>query len=88
MFIQTMDGIGMEDIRTTLIRNAETLELVAEPFAKGYKVRVKYRLDPNNPIAIDALLLPLEESTLRQAVDLFVRNVIEKDLGGRLLKDD
>jgi len=73
---------------TTVFKNAETLELVAEPYAKGYKVRVKYRLDPNNPIALDSLLLPLEKSTTRQAVNLFIKNIIEKDLGGRLLKDD
>ena len=74
--------------KTTLIRNAETLELVAEPFAKGYKVRVKYRLDPNNPIALDALILKVEESTTRMAVKMFIENIIEKDLGGKLLKDD
>jgi len=73
---------------TTIFKNAETLELVAEPFAKGYKVRVKYRLDPNNPIQLDALMLSVEKSTVRIAVQKFIKNIIEKDLHGRLLKDE
>ena len=73
---------------TTIFKNAETLELVAEPFAKGYKVRVKYRLDPNNPIHLDALLMSVQKSKTRQALKFFIENIIEKDLGGKLLKDE
>lgn len=74
--------------RTTLVRNAEKLELVAEPFSKGYKVRVKYRLDPNNPIELDQLMLSVENSATRRAVHKFIENIIEGDLGGKLLKDE
>ena len=76
------------ETKTTTVKLAEPLKLKATPFARGYKIEITYNLDPNNPIHLDALLLSVEKSTVRLAVQAFKKNIIEKDLGGRLIEDD
>ena len=74
--------------KETLLKLNEPLKIKATPFAKGYKMEITYNLDPNNPLHLDALLLPKEKSTVRLAVKAFKENIIEKDLGGRLIEDE
>jgi len=74
--------------KETLLKLNEPLKIKATPFAKGYKMEITYNLDPNNPLHLDALLLSVEKSNVRLAVKAFRENIIEKDLGGVLLKDD
>ena len=74
--------------KETLLKLNEPLKLKATPFAKGYKMEITYNLDPNNPLHLDALLLSVEKSNVRLAVQAFKENIIEKDLGGVLLKDE
>ena len=73
--------------KETTLKLAEPLKLKATPFSKGYKVEVTLNIDPNNPIHLDSLLLSVEKSSVRKAVKHFIENIIEKDLGGILLKD-
>jgi len=74
--------------KETLLKLNEPLKLKATPFAKGYKMEITYNLDPNNPLHLDQLLLSVENSNVRSAVKAFRENIIEKDLGGVLLKDE
>jgi len=74
--------------KETLLKLNEPLKIKATPFAKGYKMEITYNLDPNNPLHLDALLLSVEKSNVRLAVKAFRENIIEKDLGGVLLKDE
>ena len=76
-----------EKKETRLILN-EPLKLKAVPFSKGYRVEITLNIDPNNPIHLDALLLSVEKSNVRLAVQAFKKNIIEKDLGGRLIEDE
>ena len=74
--------------KETLLKLNEPLKLKALPFAKGYRMEVTLNIDPNNPIHLDSLLLEKEKSTVRLAVAAFKKNIIEKDLGGRLIEDE
>jgi len=74
--------------KETLLKLNEPLKLKATPFAKGYKMEITYNLDPNNPLHLDALLMSVEKSTVRLAIKAFKENIIEKDLGGVLIKDE
>jgi len=78
--------------KTTIVKNAEPLTLEAVPFAKGYKVKVRLQMNPENSIDMDKVLLKLEKSKLRQAVlgfIQFIESPIEQGgLGGNLLTDD
>ena len=76
-----------EKKETRLILN-EPLELTAIPFAKGYKIKVKYSMSPDNSIDLDALLISVERSSVRKPIKAFKENIIEKDLGGRLIEDE
>jgi len=74
--------------KETLLKLNEPLKLKALPFAKGYRIEITLNIDPNNPLHLDALLLSKEKSTVRMAVQAFKENIIEKDLGGRLIEDE
>lgn len=78
--------------KTTIVKNAEPLTLEAVPFAKGYKVKVRLQMDPENSIDMDKVLLKLEDSKLRQAVLGFIQFIEspteQGGLGGNLLTDD
>lgn len=74
--------------KETLLKLNEPLKLKAVPFSKGYRVEITLNIDPNNPLHLDSILLPLEKSTVRLAVQAFKQNIIEKDLGGRLIEDE
>ncbi len=74
--------------KETTLKLNEPLRLKATPFSKGYKLEITYNLDPNNPLHLDALLLSVEKSNVRLAVQAFKKNIIEKDLGGRLIEDE
>lgn len=74
--------------KETLLKLNEPLKLKAVPFSKGYRIEVTLNIDPNNPIHLDSLLLEKEQSSLRLAVEAFKVNIIEKDLGGRLIVDN
>lgn len=71
-----------------LLKNNEPLKLKAVPYSKGYKIEVTLNIDPNNPIHLDSLLMKVEDSNVRTAIKAFKENIIEKDLGGILLKDE
>lgn len=73
--------------KETLLKLNEPLKLKALPFAKGYRMEVTLNIDPNNPLHLDSLLLEKEKSTVRLAVKAFKENIIEKDLGGRMIED-
>ena len=78
--------------KTTIVKNNETLQMKASPFAKGYRIEVRLAINPDNPIDLDKILLPLEKSNVRQAVkgfSDFIQSPIEKGgLGGKIIIDD
>ena len=45
-------------------------------------------MSPDNSVDLDQLLLSIENSKVRLAVQAFKENIIEKDLGGRLIEDE
>ena len=78
--------------KTTIVKNNETLQLKANPFAKGYRIEVRLAINPDNPIDLDKVLLPLEKSVVRQAVkgfaDFIKSPVEEGGLGGTIILDE
>ena len=72
--------------KTTVVKTKERITFHAEPFAKGYKVHVKIAFDPEDSLQIDQLLL-YESSFVKDALDAFIHEVIEKQLGGKLIRD-
>ena len=78
--------------KTTIVKNAEPLTLEANPFAKGYRVKVRLQMNPESTIDMDKVLLKLESSKLRQAVAGFIQFIEDATdkggLGGNLLTDD
>ena len=78
--------------KTTIVKNNETLIMKANPFAKGYRIEVRLAINPDNPIDLDKVLLPLEKSNVRQAVkgfaDFIKSPVEEGGLGGTIIIDE
>ena len=78
--------------KTTIVKNNETLIMKANPFAKGYRIEVRLAINPDNPIDLDKILLPLEKSVVRQAVkgfaDFIKSPVEEGGLGGMIITDE
>jgi len=72
--------------KVTVVKTKERITFHAEPFAKGYKVHVKIAFDPDDSAQIDQLLL-YESSFVKDALDAFISEVIEKQLGGKLIRD-
>ena len=72
--------------KVTVVKTKERITFAAEPFARGYKVHVKIAFDPDDSGQIDQLLL-FEKSDVKLALQAFIRNVIEGELGGKLLHD-
>lgn len=73
------------ETKTTVVRSAEPLKIKSSVFAKGFKVEISWNLDPNNPIQLDQILLPLQDSQLKQAVDGFIK--FNESLGYTHLQD-
>ena len=73
------------ETKTTIVRSAEPLKIKSSVFAKGFKVEISWNLDPNNPIQLDQILLPLQDSQLKQAVDGFIK--FNESLGYTHLQD-
>ena len=65
------------ETKTTTIKLAEPLKLKRCVFAKGSKTEITWNLDPNNPIHLDALLLSVERSSVKQAVIAFEKFIEE-----------
>ena len=78
--------------KTTIVRNNETLQMKASPFAKDYRIEVRLAINPDNPIVLDKVLLPLEKSVVRQAVKGFadfIKSPLEEGgLGGTIILDE
>ena len=78
--------------KTTIVRNNETLQMKASPFAKGYRIEVRLAINPDNPIDLDKVLLPLEKSVVRQAVKGFadfIKSPLEEGgLGGTIILEE
>ena len=78
--------------KTTIVKNNETLIMKANPFGKGYRIEVRLAINPDNPIDLDKVLLPLEKSNVRQAVkgfaDFIKSPVEEGGLGGTIIIDE
>ena len=78
--------------KTTIVRNNETLQMKASPFAKGYRIEVRLAINPDNPIDLDKVLLPLEKSVVRQAVKGFadfIKSPLEEGgLSGTIIIDE
>ena len=72
--------------KTTVVKTKERITFHAEPFAKGYKVHVKIAFDPEDSGQIDQLLM-YEKSDVKVALQAFIRNIIEDELGGKLIRD-
>ena len=71
--------------KTTLVKSAEPLKLKSSVFAKGFKVEVSWNLDPANPIHLDQIMLKTEDSSLKQAVEAFIK--YNESLGYKHLTD-
>ena len=78
--------------KTTLVKNNETLQMKASPFAKGYRIEVRLAINPDSSVDLDKILLPLEKSVVRQAVkgfSDFIKSPIEEGgLGGTIIIDE
>ena len=78
--------------KTTIVKNNETLQMKASPFAKGYRIEVRLAINPDNSVDLDKILLPLEKSVVRQAVkgfSDFIKSPIEEGgLGGTIIIDE
>ena len=72
--------------KTTTVKTAEPLHLKLERFAKASKVAVTLNIDPNNPISLDQLVLGLEDSNTKFAVEAF--KTMCKEQMGAVLTDD
>jgi len=74
--VMDKDNVIAEKITT--LTQSEPLKLKAKAFAGGkYGLEITWQVDPNNPLHLDQVLLPLEKSTLKQMVNGFIKNVIE-----------
>ena len=75
--------------KTTSLKTVERISFEAIPFAKGYKVKVKVAFNPEDTMHLDQLLADdPQQSAILMALDGFTKNVIEKQLGGKLIKDE
>ena len=64
--------------KTTILTQSEPLKLKAKAFAGGkYGLEITWQVNPNNPMHLDQVMLPLEKSVLKQMVKGFIENVIE-----------
>ena len=73
-----MDKDNVIAEKITTLTQSEPLKLKAKAFAGGkYGLEITWQVDPNNPLHLDQVLLPLEKSTLKQMVNGFIKNVIE-----------
>ena len=72
--------------KITVVKTKERVRFSAEPFSKGYKVHVQIGFDPDDSIQIDQLL-KYESSDIHDALDAFIHEVIEIQLGGKLIRD-
>lgn len=75
--------------KTTSLKTVERITFEAQPFAKGYKVRVKIAFNPEDSLHIDQLLEddPKKNDILR-ALQGFMTNVIENTLHGHVIVDE
>ena len=73
--------------KTTVVKTAEPLHLKLERFAKTSKVAVTLNIDPNNPISLDQMVLGLEDSNTKFAVEAFKTMCVEQ-LGATLTDDN
>ncbi len=73
--------------KTTSIKTIERITFEAQPFAKGYKVRVKIAFNPEDSLHIDQLLEddPNKNDVLK-ALEGF-KNMIRTTLKGHIIED-
>jgi len=73
--------------KTTTVKTAEPLHLKLERFAKFSKVSITWNVDPNNPITLDQMILPKEDSNTKFAVEAFKTMCVEQ-LGATITDDN
>lgn len=75
--------------KTTSIKTVERIAFKAIPFAKGYKVEVKWAFNPEDSIHVDQLLnADKDKNVILAGLEGFIKNVIEGQLSGNLIKDE
>lgn len=75
--------------KTTALKTVERISFEAIPFAKGYKVKVKVAFNPEDTTHLDQLLADdPEQSAILMGLNGFIKNVVEKQLSGKLIKDE
>jgi len=72
--------------KVTVVKTKERITFHAEPCARGYKLHVKIAFDPEDSAQIDQLLM-YEKSDVKLALQAFIKNIIEGELGGKLIRD-
>ena len=73
--------------KTTTVKTAEPLHLKLERFAKFSKISMTLNLDPNNPITLDQMILPVQNSNTKFAVEAFKTLCVEQ-LGATITDDN
>ena len=74
--------------KTTSLKTVERIKFEAIPFAKGYKIKVAWAFNPEDAVHIDQFLeADPNKNDILSALYGFQR-MIEKDLGGKLIKDE
>lgn len=71
--------------KTTTVKSGNPVEFIAEPFAKGYRVRVKVAFDPENSTHLDQFLL--KKNNFQAALNGFIENTIKGTLQSNLIID-
>ena len=72
--------------KTTIVKHNERIRLKAIPFSKGYKVAIEWAFNPDNTYHLDQII-KWETSGVREGLQAFIKNVIEGELGGKVIKD-
>ena len=72
--------------KTTVVKTSERIKIKALPFSRGYKVQIEWAFNPDNTYHLDQVL-KWETSEVREGLKAFIKNIIEGELGGKLLKD-
>lgn len=72
--------------KTTTVKTLERIKFKAIPFSKGYKIQIEWAFNPDNTYHVDQML-SWETSEVKQTLEAFKKNVIEVELGGKLITD-
>ena len=74
--------------KTTSLKTVERIKFKGTPFAKGYKIEVSWAFNPEDSTHIDQFL---NDDPAKNNILVALRgfkNILEKELGARILEDE